>query len=103
MSPQSALVSLYEQDETAWLEQTARLIAQKRLDEIDHASLAEYLTDMAKRDRREVYSRLVDLLAHLLEWEHQVEQRSNSWKGTIRSQRRDLKQLLESGSLRRHA
>jgi hypothetical protein len=95
--------SLYEQDETAWLEQTASLVAQRRFSEIDPQHLSEYLSDMARRDKREVYSRLVILLAHLLKWEHQPEQRSNSWRGTIVAQRRELRQLLESGTLRRHA
>jgi hypothetical protein len=97
------LVSLYEQDETAWLEQMASLVAQRRFNEIDHEHLSEYLSDMARRDKREVISRLVTFLTHLLKWEYQPEQRSNSWRGTILEQQRELVQLLESGSLRRHA
>jgi hypothetical protein len=58
---------------------------------------------MAKRDRREVFSRLVVLLAHLLKWDHQPDRRSGSWRGTIREQRRELRQLLESSTLRNHA
>jgi hypothetical protein len=95
--------SLYEQDETAWLEQTASLVAQRRFSEIDHEHLGEYLADMARRDKREVFNRLVGLLTHLLKWEHQPAERSNSWRGTILSQRRELKQLLESGTLQRYA
>ena len=95
--------SLYEQDETAWLEQTASLVAQRRFDEIDREHLSEYLADMARRDKREVLSRLVVLLTHLLKWDHQPDHRSNSWLGTIVTQRRELRQLLESGSLRVHA
>ncbi len=98
-----ALPSLYEQDETAWLEETASLVAQRRFGEIDHEHLGEYLSDMAKRDKRELFSRLVILITHLLKWEHQPELRSNSWQGTILSQRRELRQLLESGTLRRYA
>jgi hypothetical protein len=98
-----ALPSLYEQDETAWLEETASLVAQRRFGEIDHEHLGEYLSDMAKRDKREVFSRLVILITHLLKWEHQPELRSNSWQGTILSQRRELRQLLESSTLRRYA
>jgi len=94
---------LYEQDETAWLAQTADLVAQRRFDEIDAENLSEYLADMARRDKREVASRLVTLLAHLLKWRHQPEVRTNSWRGTIVEQRRQLRDLLESGSLRRHA
>ena len=98
-----APASLYETDETAWLEATAALIRQGRLDEVERDALAEYLTDMAKRDRREVFSRLVVLLSHLLKWEYQPEGRSRSWRGTILEQQRELRQLLESGTLRNHA
>lgn len=94
---------LYERDETAWLETMAELIRLGRLDQVDYPNLAEYLTDMARRDRREVFSRLVVLLCHLLKWEHQPERRCGTWRGTIREQRRELKQLLESGTLRNHA
>lgn len=97
------LSTLYEQDETAWLEAMAELAAQGRLSEMDHPHLSEYLADMAKRDRREVFSRLVVLLAHLLKWDHQPDRRSGSWRGTIREQRRELRQLLESATLRNHA
>src|SRR5437879_2415735 len=94
---------LYERDETAWLEAMSALAASRRYAEMDYLHLSEYLADMAKRDRREVFSRLVVLLAHLLKWEHQPEGRSGSWRGTIREQRRELRQLLESGTLRNHA
>jgi hypothetical protein len=70
---------------------------------MDHANLSEYLADMAKRDRREVSSRLVTLLTHLLKWEHQPGHRSRSWEGTIVEQRRELRKLLESGTLHDHA
>lgn len=98
-----ALNVLYEQDETAWLEAMAALAAEGRVAEMDHANLSEYLTAMARRDRREVFRRLVVLLAHLLKWEHQPDRRSSSWRGTIREQRRELRQLLESATLRQHA
>src|ERR1700730_14237941 len=94
---------LHEQDETAWLEAMSSLAANGRYAEMDYPHLSEYLADMARRDRREVFSRLVVLLCHLLKWEHQPERRSGSWRGTIREQRRELRQLLASGTLRHHA
>jgi hypothetical protein len=94
---------LYEQDETAWLEAMSALAANGQYAAMDYEHLSEYLADMAKRDRREVFSRLVVLLSHLLKWEHQPDRRSGSWRGTIRAQRRELRQLLESGTLRKHA
>src|SRR4051812_45488797 len=94
---------LYEQDETAWLEEMSKLAAGGRIAEMDCPHLSEYLADMAKRDRREVFSRLVVLLTHLLKWEHQPDRRGDSWVGTIFEQRRELRMLLESGVLRNHA
>jgi hypothetical protein len=97
------LKSLYERDETAWLEAMAALAANGHYAEMDYQHLSEYLADMAKRDRREVFSRLVVLVTHLLKWDHQPERRSGSWRGMMREQRRELRQLLESGTLRNHA
>ncbi len=95
--------SLYLDDETAWLEQTAELVAQRRWDDIDRENLSEYLLDMSRRDRREVLSRLTVLLSHLLKWEHQPDLRKGSWEATIRLQRSELHDLLEAGTLRNHA
>jgi hypothetical protein len=95
--------ALYVEDETAWLETMAQLAAERRADEVDWHNLSEYLFDMARRDRREVYSRLVVLLAHWLKWDLAPDQRTNSWRATIMTQSRDLRLLLESGTLRRHA
>ena len=98
-----ASAALHELDETAWLEATADLLRHGQLDAVDLDTLAEYLTDMARRDRREVFSRLVVLLAHLLKWEYQPDRRAGSWLATILEQQRELRQLLDSGTLRNHA
>src|SRR5258708_1585815 len=97
------LNALFERDETAWLEIMSQMAAQGRYAEMDYPNLCEYLADMAKRDRREVSSRLVTLFAHLLKWKHQPAHRSGSWRGTIMEQRRELRKLLESGTLHTHA
>ena len=95
--------SLYLGDETAWLEATAELIMSDRHDEIEYEHLAEYLTDMARRDRREVDSRLALLLVHLLKWDHQPEKRTGNWRATIVVQRQELAKLIGRGVLRIHA
>lgn len=94
---------LYEQDETAWLETMAALAEQNRVSEMDFVHLGEYLTDMAKRDRREVVSRLIVLMTHMLKWDHQADRRTGSWRATIRTQRWELQQIVESGTLKKHA
>ena len=97
------LTALYEADETAWLDAMSDLVAQGRFAELDHIHLAEYLSDMAKRDRREVNSRLAQLLAHLLKWYFQPDRRSKSWERSILLQRQKLQDILDSGTLRNHA
>jgi uncharacterized protein DUF29 len=97
------LTDLYEADETAWLETMAELIHQRRWSDLDYPHLQEYLSDMARRDRREVASRLTVLIAHLLKWTYQPDQRSRSRRGTIVEQRQELASLLDSGVLRNHA
>ena len=94
---------LYESDETAWLEAMSELIRLGRLEELDYSNLTDYLSDMARRDRREVESRLTVLLTHVLKWSLQPDRRSGSWKGTIVEQRQELEGLVRRGVLRNHA
>src|SRR5262249_39849783 len=95
--------ALYLDDETAWLEAMAELIRQGRRDELDYDHLQEYLDDMAKRDRREVESRLVVLIAHVLKWIHQPDGRKKGWRSTIIIQRQELARDVGQGLLRKHA
>ncbi|MBX9680239.1 MAG: DUF29 domain-containing protein [Gemmataceae bacterium] len=97
------LADLCEADETAWMEAAAELVRRGQFDEIDTASLAKYLTDMSKRDRREVESRLIVLIAPLLKWTRQPTQRSGSWRTAIIEQRQELDGLVGQGVLRNHA
>ena len=101
--PAQTLADLYLADETAWLDATAALIGEERLDELDYAHLKEFLEDMAKRDRKEVSSRLKVLLAHVLKWMYQMNMRSPSWQNTVLEQQDELESDLEGGVLRNHA
>jgi hypothetical protein len=98
-----ALADLYDRDETAWLDAMAGLARDGRSEDLDLPHLAEFLAEMARRDRREVESRLVVLLVHLLKWEHQADRRSRSWRATIIEQRQELGRIASVGVLRNHA
>lgn len=90
----------YEQDFYAWLRHNAALIRQGKFAEIDRENIAEELEGMARRDRRQLISRLAVLLMHLLKWQFQKNLRSRSWELTIEEQREKIKLLLqESPSL----
>jgi hypothetical protein len=97
------LSDLYELDETAWLEEMARLVDARQWETVDAVHLSEYLSDMAGSDRKAVLNRLKSLLAHLLKWEHQPGHHTTSWKLTIAQQRDELNDDLESATLRSHA
>jgi hypothetical protein len=98
-----SLISLYDQDETAWLDSMVRLLDRGQYADLDYQNLKEYLADMAKRDRREVLNRLETLMVHLLKWEFQPEKQTASWQGRILEQRRQLRHLLDSKTLMNHA
>ena len=98
-----SLAALFTEDETAWLEAMADLVRRRDLAALDLENLAEYLADMARRDRREVKSRLVILLSHLLKWDFQPEKRSRSRRTTILSQRQELADHATHGVPRSHA
>ena len=93
---------LHEADRFAWLEQQTCLLKAGKLGELDITHLIEELESEMGNERRELYRRLRVLVAHLLKWQFQPEGRSNSWKGTIRTQRNDIARLFkETPSLRR--
>lgn len=95
--------NLYETDHAAWLERQTTLLKGGHLAELDIEHLAEELEWAMGNERREIYKRLRILMVHLLKWQHQPAQRSASWAGTIRVQRKDLGKLLKDNpSLRRY-
>lgn len=94
--------NLYETDRAAWLEKQAALLKAGKLSDIDTIHLIEELEAEMGNYKRELHRRFRVLIAHLLKWKYQPDQRSPSWKGTIRVQRRDIERLLkENPSLRR--
>jgi Domain of unknown function DUF29 len=80
-------VDPYRDDYYAWLNGQAALLRQGRLEAIDSELLAEELEAMGRRERNELVSRLIILIAHLLKWQHQPAHRSSGWRGSIVEQR----------------
>lgn len=86
---------LYEADEHAWIAQQVAALREGRLDDLDREHLAEFLDDMASRDRRELRSHFVVLLMHMLKVAHQPARRSGSWIASIVEQQDQIKAMLE--------
>jgi hypothetical protein len=85
----------YERDFYAWALHNAQLLYEGQLSEIDRIHIAEELESMGHRDKRELISRLIVLITHLLKWQFQPERRSKSWKNTLFEQRSQLQLILE--------
>ncbi len=80
----------YEKDVILWSEEQARLLRAGRFAELDIEHLADEIEDVGKSEKRELASRMAVLLAHLLKWKSQPENRSNSWRATINDQRKRI-------------
>jgi hypothetical protein len=92
----------YDADFFQWTQSTAEMIRQGRLVEVDLEHVAEEIEAMGKRDRREVRSRLIVLIVHLLKWGFQPDLRTPSWSSTIDEQRTQIQfTIQDSPSLRR--
>ncbi len=91
---------LYEEDFFAWTIEQARLLRAGDLSAVDAANIAEEIESMGRSDRRELQSRLVVLIMHLLKWRFQSSARSRSWSATIEEQRLQIENAFsESPSL----
>lgn len=92
----------YDADFYAWTVEQARLLRAGELSAIAAANVAEEIESMGRSDRRELQSRLVVLIMHLLlKWRQQPGARSRSWSATIEEQRLQIESVFaESSSLR---
>jgi Domain of unknown function DUF29 len=85
---------LYETDLALWSQRQADLLRQRRFADLDLENLIEEVEGVGASERKEIYSRLIVLLHHLLKWEFQPEARSYGWRGTIGEQRLRIRAVL---------
>jgi hypothetical protein len=78
---------LYETDFFAWTQQQARLLRERRWNDLDLENLVDEVESVGKSDKREIQSRLAVLVAHLLKWKYQPGRRGSSWRAAIFEQR----------------
>ena len=85
----------YELDFYKWATAQGDLLRAGKLDTADILNIAEEIESMGKSEKRELLSRLIILLSHLLTWDHQPSKRSKSWMFTIEEQRLQIENYLE--------
>jgi predicted DNA-binding ribbon-helix-helix protein len=93
--------TLYDRDYYQWLTETAYLLSEGRLSEMDVPNLLDEIEAMGKSQKRAISSYLRVLLLHLLKWQYQPQKQSGSWRSSIRNARIALaERLAESPSLK---
>jgi hypothetical protein len=94
--------TLYQQDFYAWTQQQTALLQAEELEKLDLPNLMEEIEAMGISQRNEITSRLIVLLMNLLKFRYQQRRHTNSWRRTIRTQRRNIEIVFQSSpSLRR--
>ena len=94
-------LDLYDRDYYQWLDVTATLLSEGRLNDLDVPNLLDELEAMGKSQKRAIESYLKVLLLHLLKWNYQPTMRSGSWRSSIRNSRLGISDRIEeSPSLR---
>ena len=97
MTVNTDLQSLYEIDESLWLEETVILLKEKRFQDLDLNNLIEELEALGKRDKNAVASLLEQINRHLLllqYWTEEYETNGNHWRTEIIGFRNQLERLL---------
>ena len=90
--------SLYDKDFYLWLQTTANLLETNKLDELDIKNLLEEIISMGKSERKELKSRLITLIEHLLKleyWQIEKEDNARGWRNTVAEQRLQIELTLE--------
>jgi hypothetical protein len=86
----------YDEDFYGWTQVQAALLRAENWAALDIPNIAEELESLGRSEYRELEHRLDVLLMHLLKWCYQPagRQRGQSWRLTIREQRRQIARLL---------
>ncbi|TFW16828.1 DUF29 domain-containing protein [Massilia arenosa] len=91
----AARLTDYETDFVAWTSEQAALLRAGKLSDLDLEHIAEEIEDLGRHYKRELGSRLTQLIAHLLKWRYQKQRRSASWMHTILNQRHEIEDVLK--------
>jgi Domain of unknown function DUF29 len=86
---------LYERDFNLWVEEQVALLETGAFQRLDLENLIEEIRDMVRRQRKAIRGDLIVVLTHLLKWQHQPEQRSTGWTGSIVEHRRRIRDEIE--------
>jgi len=91
--------TLHDTDFVEWSDRMAELLRARRFDELDIENLAEEVESLGIGQRRELRSRITNILEHLLRLElisgDLLEQNRRGWRSSISRQRTEIDVVLE--------
>ena len=84
----------YQTDFYSWTQQQAALLKARQFNELDFDNLIEEIESMGASEKKELDSRLIELLLHLLKWQYQPKRKGSSWEVSIAKQRVGIRKVL---------
>ena len=81
----------YEEDVYGWAVNTAQLLRNKKMGEVDFENVIEEIEALGRSEKYELVNRLALVISHLLKWQFQPTMRGHSWIYTIKEQRKQAK------------
>ncbi|MDB9451025.1 DUF29 domain-containing protein [Dolichospermum circinale] len=96
--------TLYEQDFYLWIQTTLAILKERKLEQLDIENLIEEIDSMGRSEKKELKTRLVVLIEHLLKlqyWTEEKDYNARVWRNTVVEQRRQIAYTLaDSPSLK---
>ncbi len=94
---QIKLQELYELDDYLWIQETVKLLREKKFNQLDLNNLIEELEDLGRERKNAVASLLEQVIRHLLllqYWQTESEYNATHWQGEIYTFRIQLKRKM---------
>lgn len=89
-------VSLYDQDYLLWIEDIVNKLRNRDIDGLDFDNLIEEIDSLGRSDKRELESRLAELLEHILKRKYvNMPDCYRGWIESINKQRIRIRKLLK--------
>ncbi|BAQ65678.1 DUF29 domain-containing protein [Geminocystis sp. NIES-3709] len=91
------LKDLYEIDDYLWIQETVKLLKEKKFNELDLENLIEELDDLRREKKHKVESLLEQIIRHLLllqYWEEERERNYRHWLSEVISFRGQIKRRM---------
>jgi hypothetical protein len=95
-------MTTYQSDFYSWTQQQAAFLKARQFKELDFENLIEEIESMGASERKELDSRLIELLLHLLKWQYQPERKGSSWEVSIAKQRDGIDKVLHDNPSLKH-